>query len=245
MKLTVIMPIFNEEEFLEKVLERVRQLPDPKEIILVDDCSTDSTRDILKHQESIPGTIVLYHEKNRGKGFAIRTGLTRATGDVVIVQDADLEYDPMEIPGVIQPIVDGKSHVAFGSRFMGKIEGMRFPNRVANRLMALTASLLYGSQITDEATCYKAFSTDLICRMPLRCERFEFCPEVTAMALRLGEKIIETPITYRARTFEEGKKIGWRDFVTAMRYLIAYRFRPVRLLDKPVNQTQATENVRS
>lgn len=238
MKLTIIMPIFNEVEFLEAVLERVRQLPDPKEIILVDDGSTDGTIDILKRQEKIAGTVVLYHERNRGKGFAIRTGLSRASGDIVIVQDADLEYDPMEIPGVIRPIVEGRARAAYGSRFMGKIEGMRFVNRVANRLLALTARVLYGTPMTDEATCYKAFAADLICRMPLKCERFEFCPEVTAMALRLGEKIVETPITYRARTFEEGKKIGWRDFITAMRYLISYRFLPVKLLDKPVNRQQ-------
>ena len=150
-----------------------------------------------------------------------------------------LEYDPAEIPALVQPIVEGRARVAFGSRFRGKVIGMRAPNRVANWMLVWTVRLLYGSRLTDEATAYKAFRADLICRMPLRCERFEFCPEVTAQALRLGERIIETPITYRARTFEEGKKIGWRDFITAMRYLFAYRFRAVKLLDQPVNRPAA------
>jgi len=235
MKISVLMPIYNEAELVEKVLERVRQMPAEKELILVDDCSTDGTREILKREEGKPGTVVLYHSENQGKGGAIRTGLTAVTGDIVIIQDADFEYDPAEIPQVVRPIAEGAARVAFGSRFTGKVIGMRLPNRIANAILVWTVRLLYGSRLTDEATAYKAFKTDLICRLPLRCRRFEFCPEVTALALRLGETIAETPITYRARTFEEGKKIGWRDFVTAMRYLISYRFRKVRLLDTPVN----------
>lgn len=233
--LTVIIPIYNEVELLAEVLRTVRELPEPKELILVDDCSTDGTRDILAKEADAPATTVLYHDVNRGKGAAIRTGLTAVTGDIVVIQDADFEYDPNEIPLVIAPIVAGETRVAYGSRFLGKIEGMRFPNRVANRLLAVTARVLYGGRLTDEATAYKAFRSELICRLPLRCERFEFCPEVTAIALRLGERIVETPITYRARTFEEGKKIGWRDFVTAIKYLLIYRFRKVELLERAVN----------
>ncbi|MCX7047414.1 MAG: glycosyltransferase family 2 protein [Candidatus Sumerlaeota bacterium] len=241
MKLSIIIPIFNEAELIEAVLRGVRAVPVAKELILVDDASSDGTRDILKREESKPDTIVLYHEKNQGKGAAIRTGLTAVSGDIVIIQDADLEYDPSEIPGVIQPILEGKTRVAYGSRFLGKITGMRLPNRVANKILAWTAALLYGSRITDEATAYKALRAELICRLPLECRRFEFCPEVTAMVLRMGERIIETPVSYRARTFEEGKKIGWRDFFIAMRYLIAYRFRPVRLLDNPVNRRRSID----
>jgi dolichol-phosphate mannosyltransferase len=243
MKLSIIIPIFNEVELLEPVLERVHALPSPKQLILVDDCSTDGTRDILAREEGRPETVVLYHTVNQGKGAAIRTGLAAVSGDIVVIQDADFEYDPAEIPGMIRPIVEGRTRVAYGSRFMGRIVGMRLPNRVANEILIWTVRLLYGSRLTDEATAYKAFSADLICRMPLRCLRFEFCPEVTAIALRLGETIVETPITYRARTFEEGKKIGWRDFITAVRYLIAYRFRPVRLLDAPVNAACAENSI--
>ena len=236
MKLSIIIPIFNEVELLEKVLETVRaKAPEPKELILVDDCSTDGTLEILKREEGKPHTVVRYHSRNRGKGAAIRTGLTAVTGDIVIIQDADFEYDPGEIAAVIQPIVEGRARVAYGSRFMGKVVGMRLANRIANRILAWTVRLLYRARLTDEATAYKAFRSELICRLPLQCRRFEFCPEVTAVTLRLGETIVETPVTYRARTFEEGKKIGWRDFVTAIRYLIAVRFRSVRLLDEPVN----------
>jgi len=235
MTLSIIIPIFNEVELLPTVLERVRRLSIPKQLILVDDCSTDGTVEILKREEKAPDTVVLYHSRNQGKGAAIRTGLTAVAGDIVIIQDADLEYDPVEIPEVIRPIAEGRARVAFGSRFMGRIIGMRLPNRIANWILARTASLLYGQRLSDEATAYKAFASDLICRMPLRCKRFEFCPEVTAIALRLGERIAEAPISYRARRFEEGKKIGWRDFITAMRYLISYRFRPCPQLIEPVN----------
>ncbi len=235
MKLSIIMPIYNEVELLEPVLERVQALDIAKEIILIDDHSTDGTTELIRRLARQPGIRALYHATNQGKGAAIRTGLTAVTGAVVIIQDADFEYDPAEIPSVIAPIVEGRCDVAFGSRFIGKIIGMRLPNRVANRILAATVWLLYGKGLTDEATAYKAFRSDLICRLPLRCKRFEFCPEVTAMALRLGRAIVESPISYRARTFEEGKKIGWRDFITAMRYLFAYRFRRVNLLDRPVN----------
>ena len=235
MKISILMPIFNEAPLLESVLERVVAVPMDKELILVDDHSTDGTVDILRRLEGRPGFQVLYHTVNQGKGAAIRTGLQAVTGDVVIIQDADFEYDPAEIPQVVAPILEGRVRVVFGSRFKGRIVGMRLPNRVANWILAALTSVLYGARLSDEATAYKAFQSDLICRLPLRCRRFEFCPEVTALALRLGERIAEVPITYRARTFEEGKKIGWRDFITAIRYLVAYRFRFVALLDRPVN----------
>lgn len=221
--LSIIIPIYNEVELLPKVLEMVRALPLRMELILVDDYSTDGTRDILKGEESVPGTRVLYHDRNRGKGAGIVTGLAAATGDVVIVQDADLEYDPREIPGIVEPIFAGKANVAFGSRFMGKVTGMKFPNRVANWLLSRMVSVLYGQKITDEATAYKAFRRELIQGLDLKCQRFEFCPEVTAKVLRRGEHIHEVPITYNARTFEEGKKIGYKDFFVAVDNLWKFR----------------------
>lgn len=224
MRLSIVIPIFNEEELLPEVLRRVRALPMEKEFVLVDDFSSDRTPAILAEEAQKPDTRVLTHDKNMGKGMAIRTGLTHATGDIVIIQDADLEYNPEQIADVIRPIQEGKTRVAYGSRFLGRIEGMRLANRFANRILARFATLLYGQRITDEATAYKAFTRPLIQSIPLTCRRFEFCPEVTAKTLRRGEKILEVPVDYHARTFEEGKKIGWRDFIIAMWTLLKYRF---------------------
>jgi dolichol-phosphate mannosyltransferase len=221
---SVIIPIFNEQELLPTVLQEVRKLPLNMELILVDDHSIDGTRAILAEQEKLPGTRVLYHERNCGKGAAIVTGLRSATGDVVIVQDADMEYDPQDILRVVRPIFAGEARVAYGSRFKGRVVGMRLPNRIANWLLAWLVSLLYGQRITDEATAYKAFRREVIQATDLQCKRFEFCPEVTAKVLRSGERIVEVPVTYRARTFEEGKKIGYRDFIVAVGTLLRYRF---------------------
>ena len=239
-KLSVVIPVMNEADLVEKVLERVRRLPEPKEIIIVDDGSTDGTTEILRRQQGIPGTTVLFHPVNRGKGASIRTGLAAVTGDVVVIQDADLEYDPNEIPKIIEPIARGEVRVAYGSRFMGRMEGMQPLNLIANWIFIYLTRLLYGARLTDEATAYKAFSANLICRMPLKCEGFEFCSEVTGMALRLGEKIAETPITYHSRSYAEGKKIGWRDFMPKIRELILWRFRSIQLLDVPVNAKAKT-----
>ncbi|MFB3895899.1 MAG: glycosyltransferase family 2 protein [bacterium] len=224
MKLSIVIPIYNEEALLPRVLERVRKLPFEKELILVDDCSQDKTWQILQQEAAThPDTIILHHEKNQGKGASIRTGLEHVTGDIVIVQDADLEYNPEDIPAVIAPIIAGQVKVAYGSRFLGSIKKMRLPNRVANHLLAWLVSLLYGQKITDEATAYKAFRTEVIKEIKLNCTRFEFCPEVTAKVLKKGYNIIETPVGFEARTFEEGKKIGWRDFFVAVYILLKYR----------------------
>ena len=223
--LSIVIPIYNEADLLPRVLERVRAVAyEPKELILVDDDSRDGTRAILKEEASRADTVVLYHERNRGKGAAIRTGLGSVRGDIVIIQDADMEYDPNDIPRVIEPIVKGRAAVCYGSRFKGSCRRMRLPNRVANWILAVTVSLLYGHRITDEATAYKAFRRDVIAGLPLNCERFEFCPEVTAKVLRRGHRIVEVPVSFVARTFEEGKKIGYRDFFVAMRILIKHRF---------------------
>ena len=224
-KLSIIMPIYNEERLLPEVLRRVRAVSWPeKELVLVDDCSTDGTAAILEQERHQPDTIVLQHDRNRGKGAAIRTGLEHFTGDIAIIQDADMEYNPDEIPVVIAPIARGETDVAYGSRFLGEVKQMRLPNRVANWILARLVSMLFGQRITDEATAYKAFRKEVIKSIPLSCEGFEFCPEVTAKILKKGYKIVESPVTFTARTFEEGKKIGWRDFFIAVWVLLRVRF---------------------
>lgn len=220
---SVIIPIFNEVELLPVVLREVRALPLNMELILVDDFSTDGTRAILSDEAHQPETKVLYHDTNCGKGAAIVTGLRAATGEIVIVQDADMEYDPKDILKVVDPIIQGKTAVSYGSRFKGTVTDMRIPNRIANWILAWMVSLLYGQRITDEATAYKAFRREVINQIDLKCQRFEFCPEVTAKILRKGIRISEVPVVYRARTFEEGKKIGYRDFITAVWTLLKYR----------------------
>jgi glycosyltransferase involved in cell wall biosynthesis len=223
--LSIVVPIHNEINLIAKVLDRVRRMSyEPKELILVDDASNDGTLGFLRKEESKPNTRVLYHAKNHGKGAAIKTGIQHVNGEIVIIQDADMEYDPNEIPGVIEPILRGETDVAFGSRFLGKVERMRFRNRAANWILAKTVSLLYGQRITDEATAYKAFRRHVLEEMNLECKGFDFCPEVTAKVLRLGYRIVETPVTFVARTHFEGKKIGWRDFFVAMWVLIKIRF---------------------
>lgn len=189
----------------------------------MDDCSVDGTPAILEKEAAKPNTIVLRHDRNRGKGAGIRTGLEKCTGEIVLIQDADLEYNPEEIPPLLQPIIEGRANVVYGSRFMGRAEKMRIPNRIANWLLAWMATLLYGQRITDEATAYKVFRGDLIRSIDLKCERFEFCPEITAKVMRQGETVLELPVNFEARTVEEGKKIGWFDFVEAVWTLVKYR----------------------
>ncbi|OYT68745.1 MAG: glycosyl transferase [Armatimonadetes bacterium JP3_11] len=220
--ISVIVPVYNEEATLHELLERLRRAPFRKEVIVVDDGSHDKTPDILAEQ---PDIIAIRHERNQGKGAAIRTGIAHATGDIIIIQDADLEYDPNEIPRVVEPIVRGEAQVVYGNRFeAGLPRAMPLPNKIANRLLAWAVRLLYRYPLHDEATCYKAFRADLLKSIPLRCQRFEFCPEVTAKLLKRGIPIHEVPLrAYQPRTKRAGKKIRWTDGVEALWTLIKYR----------------------
>jgi len=220
---SVLLPVLDEERTVAEVIDRVLALPLRLELIVVDDGSKDRTPDILLGYKDRIRT--LRNEVRGGKGSAIRKALPYATGRVVIVQDADLEYFPEEIPGLVQPILEGRSNVVFGTRFAhGLPKAMAFPNKVVNVLLALTVRILFRAHLTDEATCYKAVQTDLMRKMNLQCIRFEFCPEVTAKALRLGESIMEVPVSYEPRSKEAGKKIRWTDAPSAFWTLIKYRF---------------------
>ena len=223
-RLSIIIPIYNEEELLPEVLKRIRALPwENKELILVNDSSTDSTEAILEPEKKQPNTIVIKHTQNKGKGAAIRSGLLHFTGDIVIIQDADMEYNPSEIIDVVMPIARGEAEVCYGSRFLGTVENMMLPNRVANRILAKFVSLMFFQTITDEATAYKAFLRSVISKIHLECQGFEFCPEITSKVMKMGFKIHEVPVTFTARSFEEGKKIGWRDFLIAIWTILKIR----------------------
>ena len=221
--ISVIVPIYNEARTIDELLRRLHEAPFEKEIIAVDDCSTDGTSDILARE---PGIVFIRHERNLGKGAAIRTGIARATGDIIIIQDADLEYDPDEIPAVVDPIRRGEGAVSYGKRFThGLPREMPLPNKIANKLLVWTVRILYGKKLNDEATCYKAFRSDLLKSIDLKCTRFEFCPEVTAKMLRRGYDIREVEIrNYRPRANKEGKKIRWTDGLEAVYTLFKYRF---------------------
>jgi glycosyltransferase involved in cell wall biosynthesis len=222
-KLTVIIPVYNEKETLRTIVQRVQAVPIEKEIILVDDDSKDGTRDILKQME-VEGVKVLYHETNMGKGAALRTGFQHASGDFVIVQDADLEYDPQEYPKLLQPILQGEADVVYGSRFSGQSRNMMSLHRFGNQFLTFVTNLLYGTSITDMETCYKLFKTPLIKNIKIECNRFNFEPEITAKILKRKLKIVEIPISYSGRKSSEGKKITWRDGFAALWALFKYRF---------------------
>ena len=222
MKLSVIMPIHNEVSTIQEALRQVQAVNLKKEIIIVDDYSSDGTREVL-NQMADDEVKVVYHAQNMGKGSAIKTALQYVTGDIVIIQDGDLEYDPADYPKLIEPILEGRASVVYGSRFLGEIINMHFLNYIANKILALTASLLFLNWITDEGTCYKVFKADLLKSLDLKCTGFDFCPEVTAKVRKRGYRIVEVPISYHGRSTEEGKKIRWRDGLKAFLSLIKYR----------------------
>lgn len=220
------MPILDERDTLMPLLERILAVPIEKEILIVDDFSTDGTRELLQTQVEgkFPDVRVFYHTRNRGKGAAIRTAIPCARGEHCIVQDGDLEYWPEDYLPIMKAFETEQADAVYGSRFLGGWPPMRLPNRVVNVLLALMVRVLYRTPMTDEATCYKAFRTELLQSLPLTCERFEFCPEVTAKAIRRGCRIVEVPIRYAARTIADGKKIRWTDGVEAIWTLLKFRF---------------------
>ena len=228
MKLSILIPVYNERATILEILDRVQEAPlpkviDEKEIIAVDDGSTDGTRELLSQVEQ-QGVSVLYHEHNQGKGAAIRTALARATGDIIIIQDADLEYDPRDYAQLVQPIVEGRAKVVYGSRFLGPRMAMMFWHMLGNSALTLMTNILYDAILSDMETGYKAFRADVIKAIPLHSRRFDFEPEVTAKVLKRGHRIFEVPISYYGREYREGKKISWKDGVVAVWTLFKYRF---------------------
>jgi glycosyltransferase involved in cell wall biosynthesis len=227
-----VIPVYNERATLTEIVERVRRVPlgHDMEIVLVDDFSTDGTRDLLASFEDEDGVQVLYHEKNRGKGAALRTGFAAATGDLVIVQDADLEYDPMEYPMLVRPIVEGRADVVYGSRFKGGeiTRVLYYWHSVGNRLLTWLSNMFTNLNLSDMEVCYKVFRREVIQSIELREDRFGFEPEVTAKLARFRRpdgsrlRIFEVGISYSGRTYEEGKKIGWKDGVRALWCIVRY-----------------------
>lgn len=224
MKLSVIIPVYNEENTIQEILQQVRAVELAHEIIIVDDGSTDRTRELLKAEESQPGTIVIYQAVNQGKGVAVRTALDRATGDIILIQDADLEYDPRDYAALIRPIVEGRVKVVYGSRFLGPRKAMLFWHMLGNKTLTLVTNILYNTILSDMETCYKVFRADVIKGIPLHSRRFELEPEITAKVLKRGHRIFEVPISYYGREYSEGKKITWREGPKALWTLIKYRF---------------------
>lgn len=230
MKLSVIMPVYNEYNNIDAVIRTIKAVRLPEqieamELILVDDGSNDGTAEKLEKYKNDKTIIVHSSPANFGKGTATRTGITYVTGDVVLIQDADLEYDPNDYAALLRPIIAGQAEVVYGSRFLRgrRPEGMAWQNWLANQLLKIAANILYGAHLTDEATAYKMFKTEIIKALNLKSKRFEFCPEVTAKVLKKGYKIVEVPINYKGRTVEEGKKIKWQDGFSAFWTLLKYR----------------------
>ena len=232
-KLSIIIPAYNEALTLRQLVDKITAVhfPIDFEIILVDDYSQDRTYEIaqlLGRQDSAGRIKILRNEENRGKGYSILRGLEQAQGDVVVVQDADFEYDPSELPRLLEPILEGRAQVVYGSRFLagGLPKGMAFLNYIANRFLTWITNFLYGTRLTDMETCYKIVPKDLMRSLGLSACRFDFEPEITAKLAKKGVKIIELPIRYSGRTASEGKKIKARDFFIALKILFVSRFRP-------------------
>lgn len=223
MTVSVVIPVFNEKDTIKEVYNRIRAVNMNKEIILVDDSSTDGTREIVRGLVA-DDTKACFHEKNMGKGAALRTGFREATGEILIIQDADLEYDPNEYPKLIRPILEGKADVVYGSRFAGG-EAHRvlfFWHMLGNKFLTLFSNMFTNLNLTDMETCYKVFKRDVYTKITIEEDRFGFEPEITAKIARLNVRIYEVGISYSGRTYREGKKVGWRDGFSALRCILKY-----------------------
>lgn len=227
MKLTIIMPAYNEKETIAEIVQKVQDVDIgcEKELIIVDDASVDGTKEVLKSMIGQPNLRIIFHEKNCGKGAAIRTGVEHATGEIVLIQDADLEYDPQDYPRLLRPILEGKADVVYGNRFHGEAHRvLYFWHAVGNRMLTLACNMLTNLNLSDMEVGYKAFHADILHRIRIRSDRFGFEPEVTGKIARLGCRVYEVPITYHGRTYAEGKKVTWRDGVEALWCIVRYRF---------------------
>ena len=232
MKLSIVVPVYNEKHTINQILERIEKTPYEKEIIIVDDCSTDGTREILRFLDSssrIPSARLLYQPVNQGKGAALRTGITAATGDIVIVQDADLEYDPADYGTLIQPITAGLADVVYGSRFLsGPHRVLLFWHSLGNRVLTLLSNMFTDLNLTDMETGYKAFRREVFSKIAIEENRFGFEPEITAKIAKLRCRIYEVPISYFGRDYSEGKKITWKDGIAALYFILKYNLRSRR-----------------
>lgn len=224
MKLSVVIPVYNEISTIEEILNRVRSAPQDKEIIVIDDASTDGTREWLE-KLTVEDVKVLFHSQNKGKGAALRTGFEQATGNIVIIQDADLEYDPRDYDCLIGPILDGRADVVFGSRFLGGPHRVLFFwHYVGNRVLTLLSNMFTNLNLTDMETGYKAFRASLLQKISIKSSRFGFEPEITAKFAKLKCRMYEVPISYSGRGYQEGKKITWRDGLAALFHVIRFKF---------------------
>ena len=224
MKLSVVMPVYNEIRTIEEIIRRVKAVDIDKEIVIVDDCSTDGTREYLQKVND-PIIRVFFHEKNTGKGAAVRMGIAQTTGDVIVIQDADLEYNPQEYHQLLEPILDGRADVVYGSRFRGSaIRVHLFWHSLGNKLLTVLSNMFTNLNLTDMEVCYKMFKGGVLRKIRLRSNRFGFEPEVTAKVARMGCHIYEIPVSYSGRDYSEGKKIGWKDALVAFYCIIRYHF---------------------
>jgi glycosyltransferase involved in cell wall biosynthesis len=224
MKLSIVIPVYNEIGTIEEILKRVGSVPQDIEIIVVDDGSTDGTTKWLKERAG-DDVKVIFHQKNKGKGAALRSGFELVTGDIVIIQDADLEYDPGEYGRLIEPILDGRADVVYGSRFTGGPQRVLFFwHYVGNRFLTLLSDMLTNLNLSDMETCYKVFRADLLKEITIKSNRFGFEPEITARFAKLKCRIYEVPISYSGRTYEDGKKITWQDGLAALFHIIRFKF---------------------